>query len=220
MYQICEKESFAIICNGIALLQFTSIWKLWTTSLFLLSGFSFNGNLSFVSKKTFHEYEGVSSLLAAPRVSSSNPAQGVFVGFILCLYKNNCVCRKIINKKIHPFWMAKFKKISCLATLKHINNSLKIQVGHQNASYYIISNAYFTVLSLNHLFLQAKSEKVPYPTWCLAIAFILAITSVIPIVVVAVLRITGLSKVDQSDQTAPMRRTDTNASTHPMMVGS
>ena len=60
--------------------------------------------------------------------------------------------------------------------------------------------------------------KQPYPTWILVIAFFLAILSVIPMILVAVLRMAGLLKVDQSQYTAPMRRTDTNASTHPMMV--
>jgi hypothetical protein len=52
----------------------------------------------------------------------------------------------------------------------------------------------------------------------LVIAFLLAITSVIPIIVVAVLRMSGILKFDSSQYTVPMRRTDTNASTHPMMV--
>ena len=52
----------------------------------------------------------------------------------------------------------------------------------------------------------------------MVIAFLLAITSVIPMVLVAVLRMTGVLMVDQSLYTVPMRRTDTNASTHPMMV--
>jgi hypothetical protein len=37
-------------------------------------------------------------------------------------------------------------------------------------------------------------------------------------ILVAVLRAVGVLKVDQSTFTAPIRRTDTNASTHPMMV--
>ena len=72
---------------------------------------------------------------------------------------------------------------------------------------------------LESIFFQAKSEKQPYPTWVLVVSFLLAVTSVIPMIVVAVLRMTGLLKFDSSQYTAPMRRTDTNASTHPMMVG-
>lgn len=62
-----------------------------------------------------------------------------------------------------------------------------------------------------------KSDKQDYPTWTLVIAFLLAIASVVPMILIAVLRFFGFLKVDQSAYTAPMRRTDTNASTHPMM---
>ena len=49
-------------------------------------------------------------MLATPRVSSSNPAQGIFVGFILCLYKMSvCVEKYVINQKIHPCGMATLK---------------------------------------------------------------------------------------------------------------
>ena len=58
-----------------------------------------------------------------------------------------------------------------------------------------------------------------FPGWTLAIGGFLALASVLPIVVVFVLRITGLSSphVDY-EPGSPMKRVETNASTHPMMV--
>ncbi len=50
--------------------------------------------------------------------------------------------------------------------------------------------------------------------------FMMFFFSVVPIFLVAVLRAVGILKVDQSAFTEPIRRTDTNASSHPMMVKS
>ena len=58
-----------------------------------------------------------------------------------------------------------------------------------------------------------------FPGWTLAIGGFLALASILPIVVVFVLRVTGLSSpmVDY-EPGSPMKRVETNASTHPMMV--
>ena len=47
------------------------------------------------------------SLLAAPRLCGPNPAQGFFVGFILCLC-NYVSVLKNNKQKIHPNGMATF----------------------------------------------------------------------------------------------------------------
>ena len=57
------------------------------------------------------------------------------------------------------------------------------------------------------------------PAWALVVGGLLAFASIIPIVVVCVLRITGLSSPHVDYQPgSPMKRVETNASTHPMMV--
>ena len=64
-----------------------------------------------------------------------------------------------------------------------------------------------------------KSVHKKFPGWTIGIGSLLALTSVMPIGLIAVLRATGLSKphVDYEPGT-PMKRVETNASTHPMMV--
>ena len=44
-------------------------------------------------------------LLVTPRVIGSNQAQGIFVGFIFCLYK---IIVYVLEKKIYPYGMATF----------------------------------------------------------------------------------------------------------------
>merc|ERR1711884_580478 len=63
-----------------------------------------------------------------------------------------------------------------------------------------------------------KAVHKPFPSWTLAIGGCLAMASILPIVVVFILRITGLSSphVDY-EPGSPMKRVETNASTHPMM---
>ena len=57
------------------------------------------------------------------------------------------------------------------------------------------------------------------PAWALVVGGLLAFASIIPIVVVCILRITGLSSPHVDYQPgSPMKRVETNASTHPMMV--
>ena len=50
------------------------------------------------------------SLLGAPRVCGSNPAQGIFVGSTVCPKNYLCVLKKK-EKKIHPNGMEPFKKV-------------------------------------------------------------------------------------------------------------
>ena len=61
----------------------------------------------------------------------------------------------------------------------------------------------------------------PFPGWTLAVGGFLAIASILPILVVFILRITGLSSphVDY-EPGSPMKRVETNASTHPMLDSS
>ena len=58
-----------------------------------------------------------------------------------------------------------------------------------------------------------------FPGWTLVIGGLLAVASILPILIVFILRITGLSSphVDY-EPGSPMKRVETNASTHPMMV--
>jgi hypothetical protein len=63
------------------------------------------------------------------------------------------------------------------------------------------------------------SEKKAYPGWTMGVAFILATSSVMPIIVIALMRITNCSKPHADYQPGtPMKRVDTTASTNPMMV--
>jgi len=64
-----------------------------------------------------------------------------------------------------------------------------------------------------------KSVHKHFPGWTLGVGGLLALASILPIIVVFILRVTGLSSphVDY-EPGSPMRRVETNASTHPMMV--
>ena len=83
--------------NLLALICLSILWFLWSLD---------NGHHSFyfpnvfektccftINKSKLHTCKGEwmvkrsSSLLTTPSVSSSNPAQGIFVGFVRCLYK-------------------------------------------------------------------------------------------------------------------------------------
>lgn len=65
------------------------------------------------------------------------------------------------------------------------------------------------------------SIKKKFPGWTLGVGAILAISSIVPIVVTAVLRGFGASRphVDY-EPGSPMKRVETNASSHPMMVST
>ena len=68
-------------------------------------------------------------------------------------------------------------------------------------------------------FFQGKSVTKPLPGWCLAIGICLSFASLCPILGVGICRITGCTKA-HTDYTAgsPLKRIETNASTHPMMA--
>lgn len=63
---------------------------------------------------------------------------------------------------------------------------------------------------------KAQAEKKEYPPVAIALAIILPLASVVPIVVVAILRALKISRPDPTDYKVPMSRVDTNASTLPM----
>ena len=64
-----------------------------------------------------------------------------------------------------------------------------------------------------------KTVKKKFPGWTLGVGAILALSSVMPIFIIGILRATGISQphVDY-EPGSPMKRVETNASTHPMMV--
>lgn len=63
---------------------------------------------------------------------------------------------------------------------------------------------------------KAEAENKEYPPFAIGLAFILALASVVPIIVVAVLRMLKISTPDPTDYKTQMSRVSTNASTLPM----
>lgn len=65
--------------------------------------------------------------------------------------------------------------------------------------------------------LQGHSVEKEYPGWCMVFAFFLSIASIVPMVVIGVLRALKINVLPVNATASPMKRVATNASTRPMM---
>ena len=90
------------------------------------------------------------SLLAAPRFCTSNPAKGIVVGFILCLYNYLCILK---NKKykIHPCGMATLKNMLYLTYLYCLSTSAMTSKPRNRHNMGYI-NRFFSIPSKDFLF--------------------------------------------------------------------
>jgi len=67
---------------------------------------------------------------------------------------------------------------------------------------------------------QVLAVKLPYTSGAIGIAFVLAAASLVPIALIAVIRLFRCVESDTTEYQGPIKRISTNASTIPMMAGS
>jgi solute carrier family 6 amino acid/orphan transporter-like 15/16/17/18/20 len=74
--------------------------------------------------------------------------------------------------------------------------------------------------SLIAILFQGKSYMVEYPGWSMWFALCLALSSIVPIAVIALLRSMKIRVLEINTYSSHMHRTETSASTRPMMQSS